>query len=156
MDVFYADRLDSHGPLGFKGLELGDKTICSPMTRTAWDGPIADMGLCDRCRSLTPHAGCMCGVHAAYSAGHVIDQYAHGRNSVMVVVEARGEVILHESGWRAEQCVVRAVAELYEDNLVKHMMNVQASMHFGDVPIISLEEAIQAVQERRQQRAMEG
>ncbi len=155
MDIFYADRLDSFGPLGFKGLELSEKTVCSPMTRTAWDGPIVDMGLCDRCRSLTPHAGCMCGVHAAYSAGHVIDQYARWRNSVVVVVEARGEVILHERGWRAEQCVVRAVAELYAGNMVKHMMNVQASMHFGDVPIISLEDAIQAVQERRVQREME-
>ncbi len=155
MDIVGTDRLDSLGPLGFKGLELDGKTICSPMTRTAWGGPIVEMGLCDRCRSLTPHAGCMCGLHAAYSAGYVIDQYAHWRNSVVVVVEARGEVILHERGWRAEQCVVRAVAELYAGNIVKHMMNVRASMHFGDVPIISLEDAIQAVQEQRKHRKME-
>ena len=70
------------------------------MTRLAWDGPIVEMGLCNRCRSLKPHAGCMCGVHATYSAGHVIDQYARWLNSVVVIVEARGEVILHERGWR--------------------------------------------------------
>ncbi len=156
MDIFGTERLDSLGPLGFKGLELDGQTICSPMTRLAWDGPVVDMGLCNRCRSLTPHAGCTCGVHASYSAGHVIDQYAHGRNSVLVVIEARGEVIPHERGWRAEQCVVRAVAELYAGNIVKHMMNVRASMHFGGVPIISLEDAIQAVQARRKQREMEG
>ena len=155
MDIFGADRLDSLGPLGFKGLELSEKTIRSPMTRTAWDGPIVEMGLCDRCRSLKPRAGCMCGVHATYSAGHVIDQYARWLNSVVVLVEARGEVILHERGWRAEQCVVRAVVELYAGNIVKHMMNVQTSMHFGGVPIVSLEDGIQAVQEQHKQREME-
>jgi hypothetical protein len=155
MDIFCVDRLDSLGPLGFKGLELDGKTIRSPMTRLAWDGPIVEMSPCDRCRSLTPHAGCMCGVHATYSAGHVIDQYAHWRNSVVVVVEARGEVILHERGWRAEQCVVRAVVELYAGNVVKHMMNVRASMHFGSVPIVSLEDGIQVVQEQYKQREME-
>jgi hypothetical protein len=155
MDIFCVDRPDSLGPLGFKGLELDGKTICSPMTRLAWDGPIVEMGLCNRCRSLKPRAGCMCGVHATYSAGHVIDQYARWLNSVVVIVEARGEVILHERGWRAEQCVVRAVVELYAGNVVKHMMNVQASMHFGGVPIVSLENGIQVVQEQHKQREKE-
>ncbi len=156
MDIYCADRPDMLGPLGFKGLELGEGTICSPMARLAWDGPIAEMRPCDRCRSLKPRQGCMCGFHAAYSAGQVIDQYAHWRNSVVVLVEGRGEVILHERGWRAEQCVVRAVAELYAGNFVKHMMNVRASMHFGGVPIVPLEDAIEIVQEQRRQREMGG
>jgi hypothetical protein len=74
MDTTDGQRKSEMHSLSFKGLELDGKTVCSPITRRAWDGPIVEM---------------------------------------------------------------------------------EVSMHFGSVPIVSLEECIQSVQAQRKQREME-
>ena len=63
-----------------------------------------------------------------------------------MVVEAQGSVILHERGWRAEECAVHAIVELYAGNVIKHMMLLSASRYLGDPPLIPLEDAIDIVQ----------
>jgi len=156
MDIFGLARLASLGPLGFKGLDVREKTIRSAVVPFVWGGPVVTMDVCGRCASTAPAERCTCGFHAAYSAGHVIDQYAHLRDRIVVLVEAQGKVIPHERGWRAEQCVVHAVVELYAGNMIKHMMNVRASQHFGGAVIVPLEEAIEVVQAQRERRARGG
>jgi hypothetical protein len=146
-DVCTTVFLNLAGPLGFKCLEVGEKTICSAVVPFVWDGPIVRMNPCESCKSSTPGEGCMCGFHASYSVGQVIDQYANLRDRIVVLVEGQGRVIPHERGWRAEQCVVRAVVELYAGNMIKHLMNVRASKHFCEAPIVSLEDAIKVVQD---------
>jgi hypothetical protein len=149
MDVFATVCMNLVGPLGFKCLEVGDKTIRSAVVPFVWDGPIVRMNPCESCKSSTPGEGCMCGFHACYSVGQVIDQYANLRDRIVVLVEGQGKVIPHERGWRAEQCVVRAVVELYSGNVIKHLMNIRARKYFCGVPVVSLEDAIQAVQDRQ-------
>ena len=141
--------LNLAGPLGFKCLEMGEKTISSAVVPFVWDGPIVRMKACDHCKAITPQESCMCGLHAAYSVGQVIDLYAGLRDRIVVLVEGQGKVIPHERGWRAEQCVVRAVVELYGGNMIKHLMNIRARKYFCGVPIVSLEDAIRLVQDHR-------
>jgi hypothetical protein len=72
------------------------------------------------------------------------------RNGVLVMVEGQSRVILHERGWRAEQCAVHAVVELYAGNIFKHMQVVRVKMELGVGCILSLEEAISMVQMQQQ------
>mgnify|MGYP001028969110 FL=1 len=139
---------DAIGPLGFKALSMERAGVRSALAPFKWEGPVARMAVCDRCGSLTPVQLCTCGLYASYSAGHVLDQYVQYRERFMVLVEAQGSVILHESGWRAEQCAVHAIVELYAGNVVKHMMLLNAARCLGAPPFVSLEDAIGIVQEQ--------
>lgn len=137
---------DVFGPLGFKALSMEQNAVRSPLATFMWDGPVAHMATCVRCGASIPEQYCTCGLHASYSAGRVLDQYIQYRERFLVVVEAQGTVILHESGWRAEQCGVHAIIELYAGNVIKHMMLLSAARLLGGPPLISLEDAIEIVQ----------
>ncbi len=145
IDSFYTWP-DALGPLGFKALTLDQGGVRSALASLAWEGPIARMASCRCCGAATPAPNCMCGLHASYSAGHVLDQYAQYSDRFLVVVEGQGSVILHEHGWRAELCAVHAIVELYSGNIIKHMLHVRAARCLGDPPLISLEDAIGIVQ----------
>jgi hypothetical protein len=147
---------DALGPLGFKALSMEQDGVRSALASFAWDGPLARMAACTQCGALTPGQRCTCGLHASYSAGHVLDQYMQYRERFLVVVEAQGAVILHEHGWRAELCAVHAIVELYEGNIVKHMMHVRAARCLGDPPLIPLEDAIGIVQEQHWRTLQDG
>jgi hypothetical protein len=147
-DVCVATSLNRLGPLGFKCLEIGEGVIRSAVVPFVWDGPIVRMNPCESCKSPVPNEGCVCGFHACYSAGQVIDQYASLRDRIVVLVEGQGKVIPHERGWRAEQCVVRAVVELYSGNMIKHLMNTRARKYFCGAPIVSLEDAMQVIHDQ--------
>lgn len=67
-----------------------------------------------------------------------------------MLVEAKGRVILHERGWRAEFCAVKAIVELYAGNIVKHMQLLRTARFLGNPTFISLEDAIDVF--RSQQR----
>ncbi len=104
------------------------------------------MAVCTRCGASIPGQHCTRGLHASYGAGQVLDQYVQYRERFLVAVEGQGSVILHENGWRAEQCVVQAIVELYAGNVVKHMMLLNAARSLGNPPLIPLEDAIDIVQ----------
>lgn len=137
---------DVFGPLGFKALSMELRAVRSPLASFMWDGPVAHMAPCIRCGESIPEQHCTCGLHASYGAGQVLDQYIQYRERFLVVVEAQGTVILHEDGWRAEQCAVHAIVELYAGNVIKHMMLLSAARLLGGPPLISLEDAIDIVQ----------
>ena len=139
-------RSDALGPMGFKALTMDQGQVRSAVASLEWDGPVTRMVACRYCDSSIPQTGCTCGIHACYSAGQVLDQYVQYRDRFLVLVEAQGTVILHEQGWRAEQCAVHAIVELYSGNIIKHMMHVRAARCLGDPALISLESAIDAVQ----------
>ncbi len=146
----YNVRLDLLGPLGFKALRLEGGQVYSALAPFPWAGRLERMASCHRCGSDAPSAACTCGLHASYSAGHVLDQYAQYFVRFLVLVEAQGLVILHERGWRAEYCAVHAIVELYAGNVVKHMQLLRAARLLGDPPFMGLEDAIEFV--RAQQR----
>lgn len=137
---------DALGPLGFKALSMEQNGVRSPLASFTWEGSVARMTECTRCGASFPEQHCTCGLHACYRAGPVLDQYVQYRERFLVVVEAQGSVILHENGWRAEQCAVHAIVELYAGNIVKHMMLLNAARCLGRPPLISLEDAIDIIQ----------
>jgi hypothetical protein len=138
--------LDAMGPLGFKVLSMEENGVRSALAAFTWEGPLVRMAACSRCGALALKPDCTCGLHASYSAGHVLDQYAQYRERFLVLVEGQGRVILHEYGWRAEYCAVHAIIELYASNIVKHMQLLRASRCLGDPRLMTLEDAIGIVQ----------
>lgn len=134
------------GPLGFKALAIEGMGVRSALAAFTWEGSLVRMAPCSRCGAAAPTPGCMCGLHASYSAGYVLDQYAQYRERFLVVVEGQGQVIRHERGWRAEYCAVHAIVELYAGNVIKHMQLLRAARHLDDPTLISLEDAIGIVQ----------
>lgn len=144
-------QLDVLGPLGFKALTFKCGQVRSALAAFTWQGRLERMAACSRCGADLPSPGCTCGLHASYSAGLVLDQYCQYPERFLVLVEAQGQVILHERGWRAEFCAIHAIVELYAGNVVKHMQLVRAARCLGNPPFISLEETIELV--RAQQRS---
>jgi hypothetical protein len=138
--------IDGLGPLGFKALSMRENGVRSALAAFTWEGSLVRMGACRHCGAIAPRPGCTCGLHASYSAGYVLDQYGQYHERFLVVVEAQGQVILHEHGWRAEHCAVHAIVELYAGNIVKHMIHVRAARRLGNPPLIPLEDAIGIVQ----------
>lgn len=147
---------DVFGPLGFKALSIEQSAVRSPLASFIWDGPVAHMATCSRCGASIPEQNCTCGLHASYSAGQVLDQYIQYRERFLVVVEAQGTVVLHENGWRAEQCAVHAIIELYAGNIIKHMMLLSAARLLGGPPLISLQDAVSIVQEQYRRYLQDG
>jgi hypothetical protein len=128
-------------------LRLYDNRIWSALAEFAWTSAVARMARCERCGSASPGDDCLCGLHAAYGAGHAIDLYLQQvRNRALVLVEGQGKVVLHERGWRAEQCVVHGVVELFAGNWIQHMQNVRVCKGLGLEDIVSLEDAVYMVQ----------
>lgn len=144
------------GPLGFKVLSMEQTGVRSPLAAFTWEGPLIRMAPCRRCEALAPHPGCTCGLHASYSAGHVLDQYGQHRERFLVLVEAQGQVILHEQGWRAEYCAMHAIVELYAGNVIKHMQLLRAARYLGNPPFMALEDAIGIVQAHQRSDSQDG
>ena len=138
--------LDVLGPLGFKVLSMEENGVRSALAAFTWEGPLVRMAACRRCGAEVPRPGCTCGLHASYSAGQVLDQYGQYRERFLVLVEAQGQVIPHEQGWRAEHCAVHAIVELYAGNVIKHMQLLCAARYLGNPPFITLEDAIGIIQ----------
>jgi hypothetical protein len=147
---------DALGPLGFKVLSMEQDGVHSALAEFTWEDSLVRMTACSRCGALAPRPGCTCGLHASYSAGHVLDQYAQYRERFLVVVEAQGQAILHEHGWRAEYCAVHAIVELYAGNVIKHMQLLRAARCLGNPPLIALEDAIGIVQDHRRSYLRDG
>lgn len=155
MDLFAAG-LVAQGPLGFKALALGEGGVRSALAAFAWEGSLVRMAPCARCGAPAPRPACTCGLHASYSAGHVLDQYGQYRDRFLALVEGQGQVIMHEQGWRAEYCAVHAIVELYAGNVIRHMQLLRAARCLDDPPLISLEDAIGAVQAHRRSYPQHG
>ncbi len=144
------------GPVGFKVLSLEGPGVRSALAAFTWEGSLVRMARCDRCGAAAPSPACMCGLHASYSAGQVLDQYCQYRDRFLIVAEGQGQVILHEHGWRAEYCAVHAIVELYAGNVVKHMQLLRAARCLGSPPLVTLENAIGVVQEHRRSYPQNG
>ena len=135
---------------------MEENGVRSALAAFTWESSLVRMAVCSRCGALVPRPGCTCGLHASYSAGHVLDQYAQYRERFLVVVEAQGQVILHEQGWRAEYCAVHAIVELYAGNVIKHMQLLRAAGCLGNPPFITLEGAIGIVQAQQRSYSQDG